>query len=166
MQPQPDDHHEPPFVVETEERLSRSHLFHLERTFYHRAGIGAWRTATVPHYVTNNPVLAHAYAEVLVGFFRDCAAATPGLAEPVTLLELGAGSGRFAYLVLRALVERLGRSPLAGLRFRYVMTDFTESNLAFWRDHDALRPFVEQGLLDFGVLDAEQDGEITLVHTR
>lgn len=164
MQPTPDDPSEPTFAVETEERLSRSLLFRLQRRFYDRAGIGAWSDTTVPHYVTNNPALAHAYAETLLGFLRDCAAAQRDPAEPVTLVELGAGSGRFAYLVLRSLVALHRRSPVSGLRFRYVMTDFTESNLAYWRAHDALRPFVEAGLLDFGVFDADRDGEIALLH--
>src|SRR5690242_11625574 len=106
----------PLFEVETRQRLSRSILWKLQRSYFHRAGIEAWRGAAVPHYVTNNPALAHAYAEVFLGFLRD-ARAELDPAEPVTIVELGAGSGRFAYLFLKAFTDLLRRSPLAGIRF-------------------------------------------------
>ena len=61
----------------------------------------------------------------------------------VTIVELGAGSGRFAYLFLKALTELLAVSG-GDVRFRYVMTDFTETELRFWRGHSSLRPFVER----------------------
>jgi tetratricopeptide (TPR) repeat protein len=44
------------------------------------------------------------------------------------------------------------------------MTDFTESNISFWRAHDALRPFVERGMLDFALFDAERDADLQLEH--
>ncbi|APR81591.1 TPR domain protein [Minicystis rosea] len=162
---------EPPFLatmddgiehvlVESEQRLSRSLLWKLQRRYFDQEGIQAWRTTTVPHYVTNNPALAGAYAEVFFGFLRDCRDA--GAEEPVTIVELGAGSGRFAFLFLKALTDLLRRSVLAHVRFRYVMTDFTETNLAYWRGHPALAPFIADGVLDFAVLDAENDREIRL----
>lgn len=159
-----DDPAGPPFVVEAEQRLSRSKLWSLTRRYYDQAGIEAWRGATVPCYVTNNPHLAHAYAQVFLGFLRDLRASAEAPAEPVTIVEIGAGSGRFAYLFLRALTDLLRRSPLAGARFRYVMTDFAEANVRFFQAHASLRPFVEQGLLDFALFDAERDHEIRLLH--
>mmetsp|Transcript_32669 Transcript_32669/g.40148 ORF Transcript_32669/g.40148 Transcript_32669/m.40148 type:complete len:521 (-) Transcript_32669:393-1955(-) len=44
----------------------------------------------------------------------------------------------------------------------YVMTDFTESNLNFWKDHPALEPFVTSGQLDFAIFDAVNDTELRL----
>ena len=153
-----------PVVLEREERLSRSLLWNLQRGFFERKGIEAWRTNTVPHYITSNPAIAHAYAEVVLGLLRDLRAGGPlDPAEAVTIVELGAGSGRFAYLFLRAFLRLRSASSLAGVRVRYVLTDFTEKNVAFARAHDALRPFVEEGVLDFAVLDVERDGEIRLL---
>lgn len=149
-------------VLEERRRLSSSLLWDLQREYFRRAGVKAWSTDTVPHYVTNNAVLAHAYAEVLFGFFRDCRAAGGGVTEPVTLVELGAGSGRFAYLLLRALTGLLSTSPLRDTRFRYVMTDLAEANVAFWRGHPALQPFIEKGIVDFALLDVERDTSIHL----
>ena len=153
----------PVTVLESDERLSRSILWKLQRRYFDEAGVSAWSTTTVPHYVTCNPAMAHAYAATVLGWLRDLrdgAQVDPG--EPVNLVELGAGSGRFAYLFLRELTERLRRAPLAGVRVRYVMTDFTETNVRFFEGHRLLRPFVEQGVLDFALFDAEEDRELHL----
>ena len=149
-------------VIETGAPLSRSRLWQIQRDYFHRVGVRAWSAATVPHYVTNNPALADAYVEVILGFWRDVHAAGAHPEEPLTIVELGSGCGRFAFLFLRALTERLSGSPLAGVRFRYVMTDFTETNVAFFQRHASLAPFVAEGVLDFAVFDATTDHEIWL----
>ncbi|MDI3288794.1 tetratricopeptide repeat protein [Polyangium sp. 15x6] len=163
MPPEPSPASPPRVAIETEQRLSRSLLWTLQRRYFEEAGVSAWSTSTVPHYVTNNPAIAHAYAAVFFGFLRDCAP-TLHPAEPLTIVELGAGSGRFAHFFLRALTDMLRRSPLAGKKIRYVMTDFTESNVRFWQTQPSLRPFVDQGILDFALFDAEQDHELRLLH--
>jgi tetratricopeptide (TPR) repeat protein len=158
----------PLFVVEAERRLSESVLWRAQRAFFHQRGVNAWSSATVPHYITGNALLAHAYAATILGFLRDCLAgdeaAGASADEPFTLLELGAGSGRFAYLLVRALLDLLDRSSLAGTKIRYVLSDFTESNVAFFGAHPALQSFVERGILDFAVFDAESDTEVRLEH--
>lgn len=153
----------PVAVIEADRRLSQSVLWDLQRRYFAEAGISAWSTSRVPHYVTSNPALAHAYAAVFLGFLRDLHASGLDVAEPVTLVELGAGSGRFAYLFLRAFTDLLARTPLAGVRVRYVMTDCVETNVRFFQEHAWLRPFVERGVLDFAVVDAERDREIHLL---
>jgi len=154
----------PRFVIEREKPLSQSLLWTAQRRFFARQGVEAWRSNTVPHYVTNNPALARAYAEVALGFLRDLVAggARFDAAEPFTLIELGAGSGRFAFFFVNAFRSLLALSPFAALPFRYVMTDFTEANLAFWRTHEALAPLCEAGLVDFAVFDAESDDTLRL----
>ncbi len=52
---------------------------------------------------------------------------------------------------------------LSGLPFRYVMTDFTERNIEFWRIHPSLKPLVDLGVLDFAVFNAETDTQLSLV---
>src|SRR4051812_30311845 len=79
-------------AIETEQRLSRSILWRLQRRYFDEAGVSAWSTTTVPHYVTCNPVLAHAYAAVIFGWLRDLRAGALDPDEPVTIVELGAGS--------------------------------------------------------------------------
>src|SRR5215831_20052213 len=69
-------------------RLTDSSLWSAQRRFYERRGIGAWRTATVPHHVTNNVALAQTYAQAVLGFVHDTE-----VTEPLHVVELGAGCG-------------------------------------------------------------------------
>lgn len=151
-----------PQTLQHAERLSRSVLWGMQRRYFDEAGIEAWRTSTVPHYVTNNPALAYAYASVFFGWLRDFVASGQHAAQPVTIVELGAGSGRFACLFLDALRSLLRRSSLSSLAIRYVMTDFTESNIQFWQTHPALQRHLDDGTLDFALFDAEQTSTIHL----
>jgi tetratricopeptide (TPR) repeat protein len=152
-------------ILESGERLSRSRLWRLQRKYFEQAGVAAWGSATVPHYITCNAFIAESYAKVVLGWMRDCAAAGIDDKEPLQIVELGAGSGRFAYLFLKKLEALLGRSPLAPLRFRYVMTDFTDDSLDFWRGHPTFRRFVEAGQLDFARFDVERDSTLHLVES-
>src|SRR5688572_27373322 len=97
---------ERPFVVETGRRLSESSIWRLQRAFYDSAGPRAWKPKGVPSYVTNNPYIARTYARLVVAFLRDLTREGPGPAfdarEPLTIVELAAGTGRFAFLFLRA----------------------------------------------------------------
>lgn len=147
-------------ILETDQRLSESCLWPMQRRFFDQQGVRAFQTATVPHYVTNNPALATAYAEFVLGVLRDHRA-TPS-EEPLHIVELGAGSGRFAFLFLRSLRELLAGAGIPERAVRYVMTDFTPSNLEFWGQHPALRPFCESALLDLALFDAARDGELVL----
>src|SRR5262245_60566607 len=69
--------------IEVDQRLSRSKLWRVQREYFDRVGIEAWRRGEVPHYITNNPGLAGAYAEVFLGFFRDLRTAAAS-DEPLT----------------------------------------------------------------------------------
>src|SRR4051794_36001344 len=92
----------PMYVLEAATPLARSMVWHLQRTFYSDQGIEAWTRSRVPQSVTTSPIIAHAYARIVFGYLRDTRAtrATLDPNEPVYLVELGAGSGRFAYRFL------------------------------------------------------------------
>lgn len=158
--------------LETRQRLSRSILWELQRNYFDRQGIEAWSTGAVPHHITSSPFIADAYARVVHGFLRDSHTAAGGdgssfapldKSQPVYVVELGSGPGRFAYLFLKKFLGLLRGSALKEVRVRYVMTDFAERNLEYWRAHPWLRPFVEEGSLDFALFDAERGGELRLV---
>lgn len=55
------------------------------------------------------PPLRRAYAQVFQGFVRDSASGKTKLnldiTEPLYIIELGAGSGKFSFFMLKALVE-------------------------------------------------------------
>jgi tetratricopeptide (TPR) repeat protein len=162
----------PHIILETNRRLSQSLLWKVQRRFFNQKGVRAWSEGKVPHYVTNNPFIANAYGQVVFGFLRDCQAAstTRGVcsslnpAQPVYLIELGAGSGRFAYHFLKQFLDDYPCSVLKDIPIKYIMTDFALANLDFWQAHPALRPYVEQGVLDFACFDAEKDQHLQLRH--
>lgn len=151
------------FPLETACRLSRSVLWRLQRPFYERHGMAAWSEGIVPHHVTSSPYLARAYARVILGFVADWRDRLDP-SQPLYIVELGAGSGRLAFHLLRQLVPML-EGPAGGVQVRYVMTDFAEANLAAWRAHPQLAPWLEGGLLDLARFDAAHDGAIALERT-
>jgi len=160
-------------VLERGKRLSDSLLWKLQRRFFDQQGVQAWTEGTVPHYITSNAWIAGAYAKVVLGWLRDACApssqrgsfAPLDLRHPVHILELGCGSGRFGYLFLNRFLDLLRRSSLSHVPVRYVLTDFTESNLDYLRNHPDLQPLVESGSLDFALYDAEEDLELRLSHS-
>ena len=141
-----------PHVLQRHSRLSQSLLWQLQRSFFSQKGIQAWSEGLVPHYITNNPFIAKAYARVVFGFLRDCSAASESSGEtsqPLYIIELGAGTGRFAYYFVTKLRDLIGPSAGQRFRFKYVMTDFPDKTVDSWQSNRYLLPFVEQGYLDF-----------------
>jgi tetratricopeptide (TPR) repeat protein len=160
--------------LEQKRRLSQSILWKLQRNYFDRQGVEAWRTGTLPHHITSSPFIADAYARVLLGYLRDCASSVAvdandsstvllDRSQPVYIVELGSGHGRFGYLFLKKFLGVYLDSVLRDVPVKYVMTDFAESNLEHLREHSWLQPFVEQGFLDFARFDVEHDGELELV---
>lgn len=115
----------------------------------------AWSDGDVPHYVTSNTSIAQAYAELLLAFFRDRARLQP-VDEPFYIVELGAGSGRFSYHLLKALITLCEQAMLPAADFVYVMTDFVEDTLVFWEAHPRFIPLIERGIVDTAFFDAEK----------
>jgi putative S-adenosyl-L-methionine-dependent methyltransferase len=144
------------YVLEADTPLSKSMVWRLQRTFYGDQGIEAWTRSNVPQGITTSPNIARAYARVVNGYFNDLSDVDPS--QPVYILELGAGSGRFAYRFLKAFSHLAPRH-----RFVYVMTDATLSVVEFWRDNPRLRAFVDAGLLDFAHFDLVDLGPIHLL---
>jgi hypothetical protein len=154
-------------VIEEGRRLSESLIWELQRAFYAREGLRAWKPRAVPFYITSNAFTARAYARTVGGFLRDLVAAGRiDRTAPVYLVELAAGSGQFAYLFLRRMAELQAQVPaLAGLDLRFVMTDFAQGNIDAWEGHERLAAFREPGRLDFAVFDLERDHELRLRRT-
>ncbi|HYG64364.1 MAG TPA: tetratricopeptide repeat protein [Thermoanaerobaculia bacterium] len=129
-------------------RLSLSNLWQAQRRFYEDEGIQAW-DGRIPCHATSNPLIANAYAQLIVRFLQDRAREAGRLPEPAVILELGSGAGVFGFYVVKRLLELRESLGMADLPFVYVMSDLSEKNVAFWRQHPALRGLVAQGVLDF-----------------
>lgn len=156
-------HAEQRFVIEKDERLSRSILWGIQRKFYEARGVDAWAGGALPYYITSNPAIANAYARVVLAFLSHCVAASGATPrKPVQIIEIGSGSGRFAFYFLKKLTNLSRELGVEATRFRYIMTDLAQSNVDFWRNHAGLQPFVEAGLLDFARFDAANPKAIEL----
>lgn len=147
-------------IIEETTRLSESKLWSLQRNYFKTMGINAWKE-DVPYYVTNNAFIGHQYATLLSQLFRD-------LIEKETakkkfyILELGCGTGKFGYYFIKnflPLLETLKNS----VSFCYVMSDVSEKNVDFCQNNSSLKPFVEAGVLDFAIFDAELDNDVSML---
>lgn len=135
-------------------------LWRLQRRYFHDRGPEAWRGGEVPHYITSNPLIAETYARLVLAFLRDRAGdADP---QPLQIIELGAGSGRFAYHFLDRLETHCAAAGQPRPPLRYIMTDLAESNLAHWRAHPWLARHFAAGWLDRALFDVADDGELVL----
>ncbi|SFL31598.1 hypothetical protein SAMN03159341_10539 [Paenibacillus sp. 1_12] len=143
-------------------RFSEAPIWDLQRAYYEEEGMKAWNNDQVPQYITSNPMIATAYAEMIFGFLQD-RSGMGNIHEPVTILELGAGAGRLAFHVLQKLCELRDYVSIVLPPFRYVMTDLALKNVLAWKNHPDLQSFIRQGLLDFAGFDAVHDTELNLV---
>ncbi|NVB78071.1 MAG: hypothetical protein HOV81_06715 [Kofleriaceae bacterium] len=141
-------------MIERGQRLSRSVIWKLQRRYFERAGIAAWGSNTVPHYITNTPLLADRYVRVAVAFVRDLGIDP---AHPIDVVELGAGTGRLAYHFVGAWHRAVGTD---GPKVRYVLTDFHAERLAEWRRHPSLRHLIDEGQIELARFDIECDREL------
>jgi hypothetical protein len=143
--------------VRLEERapLGRSLIWSLQAQYFAERGAEAWRSGEVPQYVTTNVHIANAYAEMVLAFRRDLERLAPAAAarEPLTICELGAGSGRFAFHFLEQLCRLCSERGSSPGRFRYLLTDSAAANLAWWRSHPSFARHFETGLLDVATFD-------------
>ena len=146
-----------PVRFETLRPLELSALWRWQERFYARQGPQAWTSGTVPWRVTSTPLLAEAFADVLAAYAADTL--DLGLrrdGQPLCVVDLGAGTGRLAWLLARALRQR-------GVPFVYVLTDLAAANVVAWRKHPQLMALAAEGLVDFAVADAARPGPLALV---
>jgi Putative S-adenosyl-L-methionine-dependent methyltransferase len=147
--------------------VSSSPVWDMVRSYYKRMGIEAWHSAAVPNYITTNPFIASRYAKVIQEYFTDYS--HPGKKysskDPHYIIELGAGSGRFGYCFLKHFFSELQVSIRASRQFVYVMTDISEANIHFWKNHPQLKAFVDRGLLDFAYFDVLDGANFKLLNS-
>ena len=114
-------------------RLSESPIWDLQKLAYSQLGVESWTKERVPLQITNNARIAAQYADIA------CAAFPKG---DFTILELGGGCGKFAFLLISELIRR--NIP----KIRYFLTDAALKNVAYWKQHPRLLTWIEQGILE------------------
>lgn len=148
-------------LIESSTPFSRSKIWEFQRDFFEEKGIDAWKDDVIPHYLTCNPVVGKTYAEMVLALLRDLSF-KGSIHDTVYLLELGAGHGRLCYHFFKHFEKFYSKNPFPLPRFCYVQSDFTESQIEFWKTHPSLQPYIEKGLLDFAQFDAEKDTDLLL----
>ena len=80
----------------------------------------------VPHFITSNAFIGKSYAKVLHGFLRDSMAKEASMPvdpnKPLYIIELGTGSGKFSFFMLKALEEMQTVCDFPLQKIVYVMT--------------------------------------------
>lgn len=146
--------------VDPFKKFSKSYLWELQETAYRQFGPSAWSEKGVPSYLTSNPWTANAYFQVIRGFIEDLM--EKKIAGPLYIFDLGAGSGRFGYLFLKALEGFSSEGRAGQLNLHYVMTEIAEKNLLFLEKHPLLKPFIDKGILEFTYFKHSQESELLL----
>lgn len=107
--------------------LSRHPLWQRQRKAY--AGSGPEIFKSIPNAATNSPVFARQLAAFL--------AERGGL----DILEVGCGTGQFAYYLVRELYRRVGSG------FRYRLHDLSPTVRRFLREHRCWQSWLDRGLV-------------------
>lgn len=152
------------YTIEKEAPFAKSKIWDIQREYYADSGVSAWNTKghLVPHYVSNNPSVANAYAEIALGFFRDRHLHQPDNQDTIYLLEVGGGSGRFAFHFIKQFSELHQQTGGDLPPFCYVVSDLSPHNVTYWKEHPRFKPYVEKGQIDFAQFDATSNAPIQL----
>ena len=143
--------------------VSNSDVWKLLMDFYARKGPEAWRSGKIPQRITSNGYTADVYASIVTAFLRDWA--HDGGGEVPLILEVGGGSGLFAWLFMNRLLNH-HLSTEEALPFEYLLTDAAESNVRAWMDVPRLRKLVDRGPMDMAVLKAAREIRVEEPRTR
>lgn len=140
------------FIIEEGTRLSESLLWRLQLEAYQKFGPQAWIQKSVPFYPTSTPLIAHNYANVVLGYLRDLIRQQQfNFSDPFYIFDLGAGSGRFSYLFLKYFLDQLKYVSTDPIKIRFIMTDITQKNIFFWKLHPYFKKYIDAGILDFAI---------------
>lgn len=144
--------------------LSNSILWQRMHEYYAHLGTEVWEDEVVPQQITNNTYLANNYAKLIVAQIQDyiLAHGKPSDDSPFYILEIGAGHGRLSFYLLENLRQAFEVFGWPKNWLKYIMTDISEKSLETWQAHHALKPLMDQGLLDVAMFNASQDTEIHL----
>lgn len=131
--------------------------------FFESQGPDAWIKGIVPQYITTNPFIANLYAKTVFGYCRDFIDRTDiDKATTIYILELASGVGRFTYTFLKRFLHLIENSKFKEIKFKYIVTDFSEKNIDYWQKHSFLKPFFDSGVLDCATFDISKEEQLKL----
>ncbi len=159
------------FVILEEKILfSKSMLWELQKEAYSQFGTTAWTEKGVPFYLTSNPHTVRIYVNMFLSYIQDILNDKTKIhldtSAPIYIFDLGAGSGRFAFLFLKQLLSDLADLNLQSLKFCYVITDIVQKNIDFCAAHPQMQDFIQKGILDFALYNHSQTKPLELLHHK
>ena len=150
-------------TLEERSQLSKSMLWNLQKDFFANQGPEAWIKGIVPQYITTNPYIANLYAKTIFGYCRDYVTRSDiDKNSTIYIMELASGVGRFTYTFLKRFLHLIENSSLKGLKFKYIVTDFSEKNIEYWQNHSFLKSYFDSGILDCATFDISKDDHLKL----
>ncbi len=145
-------------LIESGRRISQSSVWAAQKDYYVQHGIDLWKSR--PAFVAARTHVIESLAASVMSYIIDCSSHLR-LDKPLYLIELGAGSGCFAYRFTQALQRRLSAdSTLSQLKFRYLMTDIISDLLPIWRNNAQLSELADRGIIGFSRFDPAIDESI------
>ncbi len=118
-------------TIERDARISRSILWDLQSQFYKKHAVDFWRQRA--SFTSANTVVISACVDLLINYLIDQRDRFDEQ-RPIYFVELGTGSGCFAFRFLQEFLSRLsGTAVISKLNVRYVMTDFIPEIVSIWQ---------------------------------
>ncbi|CRG93787.1 conserved Plasmodium protein, unknown function [Plasmodium gallinaceum] len=137
------------YCISKKEPLCDSIIWDMLQNYYKKAAINAWKENVVPSFVTSNSKLAKDYARVIINYMKDWFNSNEcDRNVPIYILEIGAGHGKFTYLILRALskYKKFFKSMnLPERPFVYVFTDVAKDNITYCMNNERLKKYINRG---------------------
>ncbi|CRH00927.1 conserved Plasmodium protein, unknown function [Plasmodium relictum] len=137
------------YCISKKEPLCDSIIWNMLQNYYKKAAINAWKENVVPSFVTSNSKLAKDYARVIINYMKDWFNSNEcDRNAPIYILEIGAGHGKFTYLILRALskYKKFFKSMnLPERPFIYVFTDVAKDNITYCMNNERLKKYINSG---------------------
>ncbi len=148
-------------TLEVDKRLSDSMLWQMQEQYFEKERLNAWKGERF--YSTNRMPFVECFVELVTASLLDCAAILDS-DSPLYILELGGGSGCFAYRFLNEFAEsREDFELLKKLNLKYILTDFSESLVQEWLKNKKLDALKECGILDFATFRPQLDKSLKLL---
>lgn len=152
-------------LVEKNVLFSQSILWTWMKRYYSEGGVAVWTGGDIPFHITNTPLLAAEWVHTIFTFLRDFhRQGVLDPSQPIEVIELGPGTGRHAYYLLKELAKAEKQSRVivpGGLRFVLELAELGMKGLATLAEHPQLKPFIDSGRLRLSQFDIACDPEPT-----